>query len=142
MNRTFVLGLFAATLALAATQACSSDEDTPASTDAGTTSTDSGKRTPVLDSGEPTPEETNTCTPAGGACICGTLADGCPGGGTRTGNYRCPAPFAGTAECVSTCCLPGDAEAPPPVDAGTDSGTTTDAGATDAGKKPDAGPKN
>ena len=122
MKRSVSIAMFGGAFVLAAAQACSS-EDTPAGSssgsDASSSTSSSSTSSSSSSSGDTSSSSssgsvTNTCTPAGGTCICGTLAAACPHGGKRVADFKCPAPRAGSDECVSTCCFDGDASVPPP----------------------------
>jgi hypothetical protein len=136
MKRSVTIAMFGGVFALSAAQACSSEDDSPSGSSSGSdaSSSTSSSSTSSSSSGDTTSSSssgttvTNTCTPAGGVCFCGTLSTACPHGGRRDGQYKCPAPRAGSDECVSTCCLDGDAAVNPPSDAGQDAEADADGG--------------
>lgn len=137
MKRSLTIAMFGGAFVLAAAQACSSEDNPPGSSsgsDASSSSSSSStSSSSSSSSGDPSSSSssgsvTNTCTPAGGTCFCGTLAAACPHGGTRVAEYKCPAPRAGSDECSATCCVGGDASVNPPQDGGQDTGVVVDAG--------------
>jgi hypothetical protein len=68
----------------------------------------------------------DTCTPAGGQCMCGACPSGLQG---DPGNLACPAPPPNSGRCSEHCCAP-DLDAGPVADSG---GGPCDAGACQAG---------
>lgn len=129
MNRSLIVAPLSCIFALVAAQACSDDE-TPSSSSAssGATtngsstssgSTSSGASNSSSSSSGSTPSD--TCSAAGGSCVCGTTTLACPSpGAVRDGTKKCPQPPQGSGGCYTTCCVPGDGGALPPADAGDD----------------------
>lgn len=129
MKRTIFVGPLACLVVLAAAQACSSDDDPSSSSNGSTSSSTSSSgsttsggasSTSSSSSGE---TETNQCAAAGGLCVCGPVTLPCPSNDTvRDGTKKCPQGPQGSGACPTTCCLPGDGGALPPVDSGSDAG--------------------
>lgn len=133
MKRSIVVGPLASLLALAAfaaLQACSSDESSSGSTSAssGSTSSSTTSSSGSTSSGASNSSSSSsgsttgdTCTPAGGTCVCGPTTLACPSSSmVRDGSKKCVQGPQGSGACYTTCCVPGDGGAVPPVDAGSD----------------------